>query len=252
MADRSADAQVALQKASVIARHFAAKIELLACDPEHPWAARSAGQAEAGARAAAARRLGSRRFLEALRSSISADDLQIHASEDVEGPLHEGVARKVRAGGHNLVVKRVTRPEGRRRSALTSTDWQLIRCCPVPLMLTRGRSWRPLPRFVATLDGARAPANDSAREVLDVARYLADGCQGALEIIGDESDLPGVRPDAALAAIPVPRDIDLVVLRACGRGPAAAGGEVGVALTEAIVDTLDCDVLLMPHAPRVR
>jgi Universal stress protein family len=34
MADRSADAQVALQKAFVIARHFDARIELLACDPQ--------------------------------------------------------------------------------------------------------------------------------------------------------------------------------------------------------------------------
>jgi nucleotide-binding universal stress UspA family protein len=245
MADRSADAQVALQKAFVIARHFDARIELLACDPDHPWSARGAHHPEAGARAAAARSLDSRRFLDALRSSISAEDLQIQASDDFEGPLYEGIARKVRSGGHNLVVKRLNRREARRRPMLTPADWQVIRACPVPVMLTRGRPWRPLPRFVASVaDGA---ARD---EVLDVAHYLAQGCQAALEIVADAAEPPRHRrgADGALATIPAPSDIDVVVLRACGRDPWASGDGTGGTLAESIVETLDCDVLLMPPA----
>lgn len=249
MTDRSADAQVALQKAVVIARHFDAKLELLACDPEHPWAARGPGHAAAGARAVATRSLDSRRFLEALRGTISADDLQIHTSDDFDGPLHEGLARKVCSGGHSLVVNRLLRREGRRRSALTPTDWQVIRSCPVPMMLTRGRPWRPLPRFVATLGRATAAAESAPDEVLDVARYLADGCRGALEIIRNDSNPGGARPDAALASMPAPREIDVVVLRPFGREPASARDDAGATLAERIVDTLDCDVLLLPHAP---
>ena len=246
MADRTVDAQVALQKAFVIARHFDARIELLACDPDHPWSARGAHRPEAGARAAAARRLDSRRFLEALRTSISADDLQIHAGDDVDGPLHEGIARKVRSGGHNLVVQRLNRREGRRRPVLTPADWQVIRACPVPLMLTRGRPWRPLPHFVASVAGGVA-----RDEVFDVAQFLARGCQAALELVAETAVLPSRRPgaDGALATIPAPGDIDVVVLRAWGRGPDASCDGAGGTLAESIVETLDCDVLLMPAAP---
>jgi universal stress protein E len=246
MADRSADAQVALQKAFVIARHFDARIELLACDPDHPWSARGAHHPEAGARAAAARSLDSRRFLDALRSSIPAEDLQIRASDDFDGPLYEGIARKVRSGGHNLVVKRLNRREGRRRPMLTPADWQVIRACPVPLMLTRGRPWRPMPRFVASV--AAGVARD---EVLDVAHYLARGCQAALEIVADAAGLAVHRQDAdvALASMPAPNDIDVVVLRACGHVPWGSGDGSGDTLAESIVETLDCDVLLMPPSP---
>jgi hypothetical protein len=252
MADRTADAQVALQKAFVIARHFAARIELLACDPEHPWSARGARHPEAGARAAAARRLDSRRFLEALRSSISAEDLLIDNSDDLDGPLHEGLASKVRASGHNLVVKRLNRREGRRRSTLGPADWQVIHACPVPMMLTRGRPWRPSPRFVATLAEGAEGARTAHDEVLDVARYLARGCQGGLEIV--EAGTAGAlrahgQGDAPLARFAAPDDVDVVVLSAWGRDPGArpaGAADSGLALAERIVDTLDCDVLLLP------
>ena len=158
----------------------------------------------------------------------------------------------MRAGGHNLVVKRITRHEGLRRPALSPADWQVIRSCPVPLMLTRGRSWRPLPRFVASLEATGPTSGGAPSEVLDVARYLADGCQGALEVVQDESAQPGTRTDAALAAIPAPSDIDVVVLRACNRVPAEAGDDAGATLAEQIVITLDCDVLVMPPVVRAR
>lgn len=248
MADRSADAQVALQKAFVIARHFDAKIDLLACDADQPWTARPAGRADEAARAVAARGLDSRRFLEALRSTISADDLQIRVVDDCEGPLHEGLPRKVRADGHNLVVKRIPRADGRRRPALTPGDWQVIRSCPVPLMLTRGRPWRPLPRIVANLPPDGAPG-----DVVGVARYLAEGCHGALDIVasGAESEVaPRALPaDGAHAPLPgAPSEIDVVVLRACSGHPREDAA--AAALTERIVQTLDCDVLLMPGEAR--
>jgi universal stress protein E len=265
MAERAADAQVALQKAFVLARHFGARIDLLSCDPDQPWSARAAHQPEAAARAAAELRLDSRRFLAALRSSISAEDLLIQNSDDLEGPLHEGIASKVQSGGHHLVVRRLNRREGRRRPSLTPLDWQVIRACPVPLMLTRGRPWRPSPRIVATLAASGEDGPRAHREVLDVAQYLARCCQGALEVVADaprhrDGDA-GIHPDsaavgdpaaaadaeAALARLAAPSDIDVVVLRACGRLPGAS--TAGPALAQAIVDSLDCDVLLVPSRP---
>ena len=244
MADRSADAQVALQKAFVIARHFDAQIELFACDAEQPWVARSPGRAAEGAHAAAARSVETRRFLDALRGMIVVDDLQIRAGEDCDGPLHEGLPRRVRAAGHHLVVKRLPAREGRRRPALSAADWQVIRACPVPILLTRGRLWQPLPKFVAKVD------EPAAGDVVEAARYLADGCHGALEVVNEGPAEPH-RADgppsggASLVTRPTRHEIDVVVLRACGPHP-----DVDVArevATERIVEQLDCDVLLMPR-----
>ncbi len=248
MADRSADAQVALQKAFVIARHFQARIELLACDPDESWIARGPDRREAGAVGGGTRRLDSRRFLEALRSTISADDLQLHASDEFDGPLHEVVARAVRAAGHNLVVKRVGRRDGRRRPALEAADWQLIHACPVPMMLTRGRPWRPQPRFVASVGQPGSGIGATRSEVLEVARYLASGCQGALEIVHDGEVDPAMAGVTGAMPIAAPAEIDMVVLRACGRIPGGSphGQGPGAPLAERIIETLDCDVLLLP------
>lgn len=251
LVDRSADAQVALQKAFVIARHFGADIELVACDAEQAWMARLPGRAGESAQARAARSAESRRFLEALRSTILVDDLQIRIGADCEGPLHEALPSRVQAAGHHLVVKRLPWREARHRPALTSVDWQLIRASPVPVMLTRGRPWRPLPRIVASVDGA------AADELIDAARFLADGCQGVLEVVHENVQPQvaagggsgaavrgGVGGGQALWTTPASQETDVVVLRACGHRPDE--DESRERLTARIVEQLDCDVLLLP------
>ena len=238
LADRSADAQVALQKAFVIARHFGADIELVACDAEQAWMARLPGRTRESAQAHAARSAESRRFLEALRSTILVDDLQIRIGADCEGPLHEVLPSRVQAAGHHLVVKRLPWREARHRPALTSVDWQLIRASPVPVMLTRGRPWRPLPRIVASVDGA------AADELIDAARFLADGCQGALEVVYENVQPQAAAGGQALWTTPASQETDVVVLRACGHRPDE--DEARERLTARIVEQLDCDVLLLP------
>lgn len=256
LADRSAGAQGALQKAFVIARHFGAGIELAACDSEQAWMARLPDQVDENAPARAARRVESRRFLEALRSTILADDLQIRVGEDCDGPLYEALPRRVQAAGCHLIVKRLLRREGRHRPTLTSADWQLIRSSPVPVMLTHGRPWRPRPRFVAHVDDSTAAA------MVDAARFLAEGCDGIFEVVcgtvagavtsgaseGGTRNL-AVRPAAAggaAAAMTLPADqsIDVVVL--CTGGQSSGEDESRAELADRLVDQLDCDVLLIP------
>ena len=38
LADRASEAEAAVRKASVMARHFKANIEIFACDTDHAWA----------------------------------------------------------------------------------------------------------------------------------------------------------------------------------------------------------------------
>lgn len=253
IAERSVDAPVALQRALVIARYFDADIELLACDPVQPWFARADSEPGASARAATGRDPGSRRFLDALLSAICAPDLQIRTSDDCEAPLHAGIATKVRAAGHGLVVKHVLPREGRRRVALSPSECQLILACPAPLMLTRGRPWRPLPRFVARPDEPAAGDSDAGCDaVVALTQYLADGCRGVLERLHDDAPVasPGrAGADPALAALRALGDIDMVVLRSVDREGSVRPTGAGPSLAGKIVEAFECDVLLMPQAP---
>jgi hypothetical protein len=76
-ADRSSEAQDALRKASILARYLDAKIELFACDTEHGWAVSQSSQSEAARAALESCLAASRIYVEALRGSIAATDLQI-------------------------------------------------------------------------------------------------------------------------------------------------------------------------------
>lgn len=271
IAERSGEGPGALQKACIIARHFGAAIELFTCDAEHAYMAEHAydprGVSDAVTRCLA----DSRRFLEALRSSIAAEDLEIRTSVTCETPLHAGIVRKVRELMPDLVIRCVESRGAQRQSVLNSTDWQLVRTCPAPLLLTRGRTWHPVPRIAAGID-LGGPA-DVSRGVLGAAAYLASGCSGELEIVYSEpEDAPAGSleamhalaaecdllaahlellhgpPEQTLYRLARDHEVDVLVLGALSRRTGALGNAVGT-LTESLIESLDCDFLLIRHEP---
>ena len=266
IAERSGEVASALQKACVIARHFGAAIELFACDAEHAYMAEHSYDRRGVGDAVSQCLADSRRFLDAMRSSIAAADLEIRTSAACETPLHAGVLRKVREIEPDLVIRCVEARSTQRHSALTSTDWQLLRTCPAPLMLTRGRSWRPVPRIAAALD--LEDSEPAARRVLAAAAYMASGCGGDLEIVhaettGQAAAVERLNSLAAAAGLPTTHveivrgdpgrtlpvfarqhEIDVLVLGALSHRPSAGAGVVG-SLTESLIERLDCDFLLV-------
>lgn len=269
--ERISEAQVALQKASVVARHFGAMIELFNCDAERNWGMRALNGSHAGELARASCGVDSRRLLEALRGSIAAEDIVIKTSYDCEHTLHEGVERKIAESRPGLVVWCVTTSSEERESRLSAAEWHLIRVCAAPLLLTRRRSWAPQPRLLAAIDlscGALVPA---ALAVLDAASHLAEGCEGELDVVvvgtpGEHADAQGVlrrlagrasgrggpvdilegSPQIGLARRVVDHAIDVVVTQ----GPAAT--DSNGRLAEWLIAELDCDFLLLPPVADVR
>jgi universal stress protein E len=272
IAERSGEVASALQKACVIARHFGAAIELFACDAEHAYMAEHSYDRRGVSDAVSKCLADSRRFLDAMRSSIAASDLDIRTSVACETPLHAGVLRKVREIEPDLVVRCVEARSTQRHSALTSTDWQLLRTCPAPLMLTRGRSWGPAPRIAAALD--LEDDEPSARRLLAAAAYLASGCGGDLEIVhgaaagstastiellhtlanaaglqGTHIEVLGGKPEQSLHAFVREHETDVLVLGALSHRTAGGAGLLGT-LTESLIERLDCDFLLVrPEFP---
>ncbi len=267
IAERSGEVAGALQKACIVARHFGAVIELFACDAEHAYMAQHAYDTEGVSAAVAQCLADSRRFLEAIRSSISAEDLEIRTSVACETPLHAGIVRKVLEVMPDLVIRCVEARGAQRHSVLSSTDWQLLRICPVPLMLTSGRTWHPVPRIAAAVDLA-GPAV-AAQSVLAAAAYLASGCGGEVDIAYSAPDagssaaletlhtLAAERgllsaqlhllhgpPERTLRELARDHELDVLVLGALSRRTGARGDAVGT-LTESLIEALDCDFLLV-------
>lgn len=269
IAQRSGEVAGALQKACIVARHFGATIELFACDAEHAYMAEHTYDQRGVSDAVAQCMLDSRRFLEAVRSSVVADDLEIRTSVACETPLHVGILHRIEALRPDLVIRCVEARGQQRQSALTPTDWQLLRSCPVPLMLTRGRTWHPVPRIVAAVD--LLPGHAAlAQRVLAAAAYLATGCAGALDVVhcrsridaGDADEerlrallhaaglamfdarLLGGEPEQALPRLVRDSNVDVMVIGALSHRVGALGDAVGT-LTETLIETLQCDFLLV-------
>lgn len=236
VAERSGDPQSALQKASVLARHLGADLELFTCDVEHAWAV------EQQARSADARLVvdaclaDSTRYLAALRGTVAARDLPMRTSAVCAPSLYEGLAWRSEETRPLLVVKGCTEALFRGPGVILRPDeLRLIREPPAPLLLSRGRTWAPVPRIGALVieaaDGARleAPATE-----------LAQRCHGEFEWLSLES---GRSVEQGVAQ----RRIDVLAMLATPSRPEAPLAP----LPEELIGNLACDVLLVPRSPLV-
>ncbi|MFO7276750.1 MAG: universal stress protein [Pseudomonadota bacterium] len=270
--DRNSMAQRTVAKAADLARRFDSRLELFLCDAERAYALKREYVEQAAEEAKRSCIADARRFLEALRKPLGSTVRDVTVDAVCESPLYEGIVGKVQNSHPDLVLRGVD-PEGA-GGAPHITDWDLVRACPVPLMLTRGRTWRVPPRIGAAVDisGEESPA--VVREVLRTAKSFASGCGGTLEILfgcgeqtGDAAERhietcrsrlerharqAGVRPDQ-VHVIPgepaqtLPRfaagRYDLFVMGALThrKTPAALVGT----LTGRLLETLDCDFVLV-------
>lgn len=231
--DRGSNVLGATQKACVIARHFAARLEFFACDNEYAClAAQDAAEAHRRMESCMA---DSRRFLDSVRSAIAADDLSIEVSVACSNPMPEAILRKVRDSRPDLVVRALARSEDRHRaSILHAFEWQIARTCPAPLLFTRGIPWRPAPRigiYLPEAGGGEAPRDPGLRDaVIAHSERLAAGCHGEAWRLGDAT------------ATSWQRESDVVVLPA----PLEHGAQSDRHAIEALIEKMECDFLLVP------
>lgn len=216
-------ARLALARATLLARHFGARLELFLCDTPAAYEFGHTYDKSDTARARLANLEANHRYLESTRRSMAADvPVTVHAA--CESPLCEAVSRRVRASEPDLVVKAAGRVS--QRPGLDGDDWQVARTCPAPLLLTHGRPWQARPRF-GVLAGPTTMAQSKA------ASFLARGVDAQLDLLA-----PG-RPGG--------NDFDLLIVPS---DPALrVGSMVYRHLDAGLLATLDCDVLLVDQTP---
>ncbi len=271
--ERDGNPERVIAKAVDLARCFGARLELFLGNAESAYVQRHQYEASALARARDACIAESRAYLEQLWRSLAIHDVTVAMDAACESPGYEGIVHKAQQVSADLVVR--GRGAGGRGAgrALGAGDWDLVRTCPVPLLLTRGQPWKRRPTVAAAIDIAGGEAPALTRSILRAAGRFAADCAGTWDVVyahrGDhvaareiESDRAALARSAAeadvhpaelfvvvgepAAAIPQFAEqhaYDLLVLGALTHRKALTA-LVGT-LTGQLIETLDSDVLLV-------
>lgn len=266
--DRSEQAHAVFAKACILARHLHAGLELFTCDAECAYSLRHSYDQSGIHRALDAAVKDNKRFLDALRSSSAASDLDIQVNASCESPQYEGVVHEILTTRPDLVVKALATHDHEHNDWPGENDWHLVRTCPAPLLLTRGRVWRSTPRVAAFIDTSSHESPGLAERIARTAGALCTAINGQLELVhalraGDDArsraqlealaDSLGVAkpqqhlilgdPAHSLAEFARKQCFDVVALGALNHG-AGAVSLVGT-LTDKLIHALDSDFLLL-------
>jgi universal stress protein E len=173
-----------LHKAAALARASGASLELFhvidSPDPGVSWPE----TATAGTITAQREQIASRcrRRLEQYARDGSLRGLRVTCTTSWDYPPHEAIIRRARSSRAGLVMA-LTRPHRPgARLVLRNTDWELIRHCPVPLLLVKsGRPYRN-PAVLAAVDPFHARPADLDARLLAAGGALARLLHGSLHV----------------------------------------------------------------------
>jgi universal stress protein E len=204
--------QPAIAKAQALAMRFGASVELLACDTKYSHETRLA--AELAARGDAALGGDLEPVLERWAEPLRNAGVEVSVQSIAGDPLHESVLTWLRNSPADLVLKDTHHHSLARRTFISNADWQLIRACPVPLLLTKHIHWRSPPVFVAAVDPGHA--NDAAaaldRRILEFTTALAR--RFGVEAHAAHAYLPATIAAAGPGGMPPPVNVSVEALEA--------------------------------------
>lgn len=111
--------------------------------------------------------------------------LEVRVDVDWDFPVHEAIVRQARKSRADLVVAEAH--AGRRLLPwlLHLTDWELLRSCPVPVLIVKSaRRWRR-PRLLAAIDPTHAYAKPTALdgEILAAGERFSEALGGSLHVM---------------------------------------------------------------------
>ena len=192
--------QPGLIKARILAKALGARLHLLACETRFTRESRAVLAMRSGGDAPEA--LEPEELLEELAAPARAEGIDVYVHGISGEPLQSELLLWIERQRPDLVVKDTHHHSLIRRTLLTNTDWQLIRGCPAPLLLTKQAPWPSAPSFIAAID----PGHPKDRggildlEILGMASYLSK-CLGSQMQIA-HAYFPPTMPLCATSGLP--------------------------------------------------
>lgn len=178
--DPTAAAHPAVDKAALLAQHMKARLELFVCDTKAAREMRLAAHLRSGSDKPLLTNY--KAVLEALAEPLRARGLDVATDAECAEPLHAALIDRTKRSGADLVVKDTHHHTLGQRTFFTNTDWNLIRACPTPLLLTKNRRWGAPPRLLAAVDPSHANDKPAALDhsILEHAAFMAKALEGEL------------------------------------------------------------------------
>ena len=178
----SADTGLAA-KASALAARFDARLELFLCDAEHAYAMKHEYEPSHNAEFRRDCMDQALAYIEDVRRTLKLSHGRVSVSAACESPLYEGIVGKAQQSQSDWVVKTAGGLGSGAWRIPDSNDWQLMRSCPVTLMLNRGRIWRIRPRIAAAVDMSAQETAGLAGTILETAEALRSVYGGELDVL---------------------------------------------------------------------
>ena len=115
-----------------------------------------------------------------------------------------GISDEVEELRADLLVVGVHKQEASLRLRLADVDWQLIRRCPCPLLLSQGSEDEPYRKILAAIDPLHDHAEPEGLDhaILDIARLIADACGSQLQTVNAFPDPEGFEVVSAIEPSP--------------------------------------------------
>jgi universal stress protein E len=206
IADPAVASSKAVRRAAMLAHKSGASIELFNAIPAVVSAGMVHAESERFTRYEAQE---NQRLLERSANRLRREEIIVTTHVETGYPPHEAILRKVRLTKPDLLIIEARKHNIFARLLLTQTDFELIRRCPVPLLIVKRRAaWRR-PRILAALDPFHAndkPSELDAEIALTAQAFatLVGGSVHAAHIYRPPMRLiAGMKIDAAVvAAIP--------------------------------------------------
>jgi len=263
--ERAGDPAPALRRALQLARRMAARVDLCLCEAETAYALQHQFDSEATQRIRQSSAHKAQAWIEREWQAMAAPDVVVRIEVVYESPMFEAVRRRVHAAHPELVVRGIGTPA---ECTFSVADADLVRACPAPLLLTRGKSWRDAPTVAAALDISGEEQPEISRCVLLAADGMARCCGARLELLYARGAADAVARQcreqqlarlgatagvtvaaahvlngeaaAAIAARARALDYEILVLGALAHRQPQVGS-----LTGRLLEELDCDLLLV-------
>src|SRR5688572_2099970 len=151
-----------------------------------------------------------REQLEKLAARIRKHGIDVDVAADWDFPPYEAIIRKAQRISADLLVVENHHGTGRHpaRWLLAYTDWELLRLCPIPVLLVKNRRLDRRPRVLAAVDPSHAHAKPSNldRQILRAGAQLVHALHGELHAM--HAMLP---PFPVMPAMPDGPIVDLAV-----------------------------------------
>jgi len=181
--DPTAQQHPAVAKAALLAQKFQARLDLFICDTKAARDLRHAAYVKSGTSSPPI--VDMKELLENLAQPLRARGLDVTTETTRADPLHIALVERVKHTCAELVVKDTHHHTLAQRTILTHTDWELIRSCSVPLLLTKPRPWASSPCICAAVDPGHADDKPAMLDhyILELSTELAARLNGNSQVV---------------------------------------------------------------------